>query len=97
MTTFAGFEPITEVSADGRGRIAVGRALTGHESERFAVARNAEGQILLTPLASIPRRELLIWEDEQTRASLQRGMLDAAEGRVRRRDDFLDAAEDEEE
>ncbi|MFC7344862.1 hypothetical protein [Saccharopolyspora griseoalba] len=89
MTTLEGFEPVTELAADERGRIAFGRVLD-RGSERFAVAKNAEGQILLTPVTSIPTRELKVWEDEELRASLLRGLVDADHGRVRARDDFLD-------
>lgn len=90
MTTLPGFEPVAEVTADDRGRIAVGRVLGEPRAERYAVAKNDDGQILLTPVTSIPTRELLIWEDDELRASLARGMADAAAGRVRSRDDFID-------
>lgn len=92
MTVTAGFEPIAEVTADDRARIAFGRAGV-HSNDRFLVSKRASGEILLTPLASIPRRELLIWENEQVRDSLRRGLLDAAEGRVEPLDDLLDGDE----
>jgi hypothetical protein len=47
------------------------------------VSKAADGSILLTPLASIPKRELLVWENEELRASLFRGLADAAEGLTR--------------
>ncbi|MHA6805954.1 hypothetical protein [Salinifilum ghardaiensis] len=99
MTTLAGFEPVTEVAVDERGRVAVGRALGESSASRFAVSRNEEGQILLTPLVSIPQREKVVWEDEQVKASLLRGMHDAAEGNVSQRDDFIDrnATDDDDE
>lgn len=34
-------------------------------------------------LASIPKRELLVWENDELRASLFRGLADAAEGKAR--------------
>ncbi|MGI9004323.1 MAG: hypothetical protein ACR2GH_22175 [Pseudonocardia sp.] len=92
MSAAAGFEPLAEVSADDRGRIAFGRAGV-HGNDRFLVSTRPTGEILLTPLVSIPRRELLVWEDEQLRASLLRGLADAAQGRAARRDDLLDADE----
>lgn len=82
MTTLEGFVPVAEVTADERARVAVGRA-GARKNERYAVAKNADGAILLTPLASIPKRELLVWENEELRASLFRGLADAAEGKVR--------------
>lgn len=90
MTTLEGFEPVAEVTADDRGRITFGKELAGHRSERFTVAQNQDGQLLLTPVTSVPTRELLIWEDPQLRESLLRGMVDAGHGQVRPRDDFLD-------
>lgn len=89
MTAAAGFEPVTEVTADDRARIAFGRVGV-HRDERFLVSRRESGEILLTPLTSIPRRELMIWEDDELRASLLRGLGDAASGRVEPMDDLLD-------
>lgn len=85
MTTLAGFQPVAEVTADERARVAVGKA-GAHKNDRYAVSMNADGAILLTPLASIPKREVLIWENDELRASLFRGLADAAEGNVRAMD-----------
>lgn len=82
MTILDGFHPVTEVTADERARVAVGKA-GAHARDRYAVSMNADGAILLTPLASIPRRELLVWENDELRASLFRGLADAADGDVR--------------
>ncbi len=89
MSAFAGFEPVAEVAADDRARIAFGRAGV-HRNDRFLVSTRSTGEILLTPLASIPKRELLVWEDDALRESLLRGLADASQGRVDRRDDLLD-------
>lgn len=93
MTMLDGFEPVAELAADERGRITFGRLLEGFS--HFAVAKNAEGQILLTPVANIHARELVIWGDPALRESLLRGMADASHGRVSTREDFLDAGEDD--
>lgn len=82
MTTLEGFRPVTEVTADERARVAVGKA-GAHKNDRYAVSMNSDGAILLTPLASIPKRELLVWENDELRASLFRGLADAAEGNAR--------------
>ena len=89
MSALAGFEPVGEVAADDRARIAFGRAGV-HRNDRFLVSTRSTGEILLTPLASIPKRELLVWEDDKLRESLLRGLADASQGRVSRRDDLLD-------
>jgi hypothetical protein len=63
-------------------------------SHRYAVSINDEGAILLTPVASIPKRELLVWENDELKASLFRGLADAAEGKVRSLD-WITADDDE--
>jgi len=94
MSAPAGFEPVAEVTADERARIAFGRAGV-RRNDRFLVSTRPTGEILLTPLASIPKRELLVWEDQELRTSLLRGLADATQGRVARRDDLLDGADEE--
>jgi len=88
-TPAAGFEPVAEVAADDRARIAFGRAGV-RRNDRFLISARSTGEILLTPLASIPKRELLVWEDDLLRESLLRGLADASQGRVSERDDLLD-------
>ncbi|MGH3545081.1 MAG: hypothetical protein ACRDPW_04060 [Mycobacteriales bacterium] len=82
MTTLEGFQPVAEVIADERARVAVGKA-GAHARDRYAVSTNIEGAILLVPLASIPKRELLVWENEGLKASVFRGLADAAERNAR--------------
>jgi len=93
VSALAGFEPVAEVAADDRARIAFGRAGV-HRDDRFLVSTplppRSTGEILLTPLASIPKRELLVREDDALRESLLRGLADASQGRVSQRDDLLD-------
>jgi hypothetical protein len=95
MTAADGFRPIAEVTADERARIAFGKAGV-HKDDRYALAVNDEGALLLTPLASIPKRELLVWENEDLKASLFRGLADAAEGKVRRLDWLTEDENDDE-
>lgn len=86
------FHPEGEVSADDRARIAFGR-LGVSGSDRFAVSVSEHGEILLTPVASIPKRELLVWEDEKLRASLARGLEESALGKVAERGSFAKYAD----
>ncbi|WP_409436478.1 hypothetical protein [Mycobacterium sp. SMC-14] len=95
MTVDPVFEPVTEVTADDRARIAFGR-IGVHRNDRFLVSRRASGELLLTPMASIPQRELLVWENEPVRNSLLRGLADAAAGRASQRDDYLDGDDTDE-
>lgn len=83
------FEPVAEVVADERTRVPVGRA-GATRNARYAVSKAPDGSILLTPMASIPARELLVWQDAELRASLFRGLAEAAEGNVRTRPGLLE-------
>lgn len=94
MDTLTGFVPMGEVSADERSRIAFGKAGVRRD-DRYAVAVNADGEILLTPLVTIPKRELLVWEDEKIRAALARGLEQSASGDVIDLGDFNQFANDE--
>jgi hypothetical protein len=94
MTADAVFEPVAEVKADDRSRIAFGR-IGVNRNDRFLVSRRG-GDLLLTPMASIPQRELLVWENGQVRQSLLRGLADVAAARVSRRDDYLVGDDDDE-
>ena len=89
MTLIPGFEPVAEVTADARSRVAFGRAGV-HSRDRFLISVKTTGEILLTPVASIPKRELLVWENEQVRTSLMKGLNDYEHGRIHQKDSFLD-------
>lgn len=68
--------PVAELTADDRADRS--RRVGVHGDDRFAASVNDDGAVLLTPLASIPRRELLVWENEELRASLLRGTAEAS-------------------
>ncbi len=70
-----------EVIAKGRSRISLG-SMGVNDGDKFAVARNADGQFLLTPIVSIPKRELIVWENEELRDSVLAGIADARAGRI---------------
>jgi len=76
-----GFRPVGEVEADDRSRIAFGRAGVARHA-RYLVAVNDDGEVLLTPLASIPARELVVWQNDELRAAVTAGLADSAAGRV---------------
>ncbi len=88
------FVPMGEVSADERSRMAFGKAGVRRD-DRYAVAVNAEGEILLTPLVSIPRRELLVWDDAGIRAALVRGLEHSSKEELSEGGDFTRYAEEE--
>ena len=96
MTADPLFEPVAEVTADERARISFGR-IGVRRNDRFLVSRRASGELLLTPMASIPQRELLVWDNESVKNSVLRGLADVAAARVSRRDDYLDDEGDDDE
>jgi len=93
MEQLAGFKPIGEVVADDRARIPFGKAGVRRD-DRYAIAVDDDGSILLTPLASIPKRELLVWENAQLRDSLARGLAQSAAGETVELGDFTQFADD---
>src|SRR6478672_2720953 len=92
MDAQSGFQPVGEVVADERSRIAFGKAGVRRD-DRYAVAVNDDGEILLTPLTTIARRELLIWENEQLRLSLALGLQQSAAGEAEDLGDFAQYAQ----
>lgn len=92
-TLLPDFQPQSEVTADNRARIAFGKVGV-HRNERYLVSTSATGEILLTPVASIPKRELLVWENTQVRESLMRGLMEAHLGKGEVRDDLLEGDDD---
>ena len=88
------FKSVGEALADERGRLPM--AKTGvRKDDRYAVAVNDDGQILLTPLVSIPRRELIVWENQILRESLARGLAEAAAGETESLGSFAQYADED--
>lgn len=80
------------LTADDRNRIPVGR-LGVHPSDEFQATREPDGTIVLTPVAVIPQREMLVWENPAVRESILTGLAEAAAGLARPNPD-LDVALD---
>lgn len=94
MKHIDGFVPAGEVVADERARLAFGKAGVRRD-DRYAVAVNGEGEILLTPLVSIPKRELFIWENQMAREELGVGLKEAAAGNLVDLGSFAEFADEE--
>lgn len=75
------FRPVTEAVVDSRRRISLGKAGVAQDT-RYEVSISDDGDILLTPLATIPARERYIWENPEVMASIDRGIADIEAGRV---------------
>lgn len=65
------------VQADGRGHISLGIAVS-RKSYRLLI--NEAGQLLLDPVAPVPKRELWLWNNPEAISSVRQGMQQAAQG-----------------
>lgn len=75
------FETVTEVEVDSRGRVALGKAGAA-AGQRYRVDRNLDGVLVMTPVVSIPERELLVWLDSELAARIRRGVDHAKAGKT---------------
>ena len=87
------FEVVTETEVDSRGRVSLGRA-GAEPGRRYRVARNIDGVLLLTPVVSIPERELIVWENPVLAERIRTGVAEAQAGRTADLGDFTGYATD---
>ena len=73
------FKQVAETVVDSRRRVSLGKAGVAEET-RYAVSVSDDGDILLTPLATIPARERWVWERPELIGSLRRGIEQAERG-----------------
>lgn len=76
---FEEFETVAEAEADNRGRVSVGRA-GATPGRRYRIAAGPGGMLLLTPVVSIPERELAVWQDPHLAERVRHGVAEAEEG-----------------
>lgn len=94
-------EEFTEVGVkniDNRKRVPIGEAVSSalEGVSRVMIFQGEDGDILLRPIAEIPLNELWLYKNRKAHESLQRGLDDAAAGRVTKMDDSLLAPEEQE-
>lgn len=78
------------VEPDSRGRFSIGAIA---KSKTYRVQVNDAGQILLDPVVAVPERELWLWQNAEAIASVQRGIDQAAAGKLQEMGDFAQYAE----
>jgi len=81
------------VTADDRTRVPLSK-LGAQPKATYQAQTQDDGTIVLTPLAMIPARELLVWENEGLREALLLGLAQASSGQARPNPD-LDADVDQ--
>lgn len=74
-----------KVNLDSRNRIPLTRVLKDCEAKTFDMYWEND-RIILVPLIEIPEREAWIYKNKKALASLEKGLYDAAEGKVRKLD-----------
>lgn len=72
-----------EIEVDERQRVSLGKIID-KEVKRFRVQELADGELLLTPVVSLSKRELSVLADPHRVASILAGIAEAKEGRVHR-------------
>lgn len=75
------FEVVAEAETDNRGRVSLGRA-GASPGRRYRIAANQDGVLLLTPVVSIPERELPVWREPELAERIRRGVAAAEAGRT---------------
>jgi hypothetical protein len=88
------FRPVTETVVDSRRRVSLGKAGVA-ENTRYSVSVSDDGDLLLTPLASIPARELFLWSRPELLDSVRRGMAQASRGELHNLGSFERFLDDE--
>jgi hypothetical protein len=74
-----------KVNLDSRNRIPLTRVLQGCEAKTFEMYWERD-KLVLVPLVEIPEREAWIYKNKKVLASIERGLSDAAKGKVRKLD-----------
>lgn len=90
------FEVVGESEADARGRVALGRA-GARPGRRYQVRSDDDGVIVLTPVVSIPEREMLAWENPHLAEQVRGAVADAEAGRTVDLGDFTRYADSDSE
>lgn len=83
------FKEVTEVKADSKHRVALGKIEIAKKVSHYRVYTNAEGLIVLDPQVSIPAREAWLYKNKKALKAVQMGIEDMKAGRSRKaKEDF---------
>ncbi|MDR3690992.1 MAG: hypothetical protein P4L46_16555 [Fimbriimonas sp.] len=77
---------------DESGRLSLGKARAG---EQYRVNELDDGTIVLTPMATIPKRELWLWRNQEALTAVKEGLEQSARGEGRFLGDFTQFVDDE--
>jgi len=78
------FYEIGTRAIDDRNRVILGELVKG--SKKVRLYKNERGEFLLMPLLEIPASEIWLFQNEEARQSVQKGLEDAALGKISKLD-----------
>lgn len=81
------------VRPDTKGRITLGRLSNGVSG--YVITETKDHKLILTPYIEIPAREKWLFENKEALKKVQKGLQDAAEGKVTTKGSFAKFADDE--
>jgi len=82
------FEKIADgVKPDVKNRVVLRHVLI-EEGVTYHIYKNAMGQIVLDPQVTIPASELWVFENKDVLAAIDKGMAEAAKGKLIKRGSF---------
>lgn len=67
------------VTPDNRGRVNIGVAT---KDKSYRVLQNAEGEILMVPVVTIPEREVWLYQNPDAMAAVKQGIAEAEAGNI---------------
>jgi hypothetical protein len=82
------------VRPDAKGRITLGHDLTKGVSG-YMVTETKDHKIILEPQVEIPAREKWLFENKTALTKVERGLKDAAQGRLSKKGSFAKFSDDE--
>ena len=81
------FEPYGEARVDSKNRITL--ASSGVKISSYKIYRNSKGQYILDPQVTIPAHEAWLFQNEEARTAVQKGLKAARAGKLTKaREDF---------
>ena len=83
------------VRADTKGRVSLAKFLDNSLPLDLDVRVEDDGKIILTPLATIPARELWLYKNQKALKSLREGIEQAGNGNLKSRGSFAKYVQDE--
>lgn len=81
------------VKPDTKKRVVL-PSILAQEGITYHIYHNSKGQILLDPQVTIPASELWLFENKETLASVDRGMVESIKGQVIKRGSFVKYVKD---